>query len=145
MAMHDVRRRDRQIGGARDEADVDPRMDPDAAFVRLGQDERERIEVGGLPLEIRGARLERAGVIGIGTAAHLHEQRVEAGIPRGSHQSGDRLGRRQRGSQHPQRARFACRLLGRCVRGDIPEGEEGQQRRGDARPGEACDDFQQAA
>ena len=93
MAMHEVRRRNRQIGGARDEVDVDPGVNAKSGRMTRGKDGRQRIEARRLALEIGRARLEAAGEICVASSPHLHEQRVESILARGPHQRRDRLGR----------------------------------------------------
>jgi hypothetical protein len=59
--------------------------------MRPGEHRRERIEARGLTLEVGGARLERAGEVGVAAAPHLHEERVEAVLTGGAHERGDRV------------------------------------------------------
>jgi hypothetical protein len=49
VAVDDMLARGRQIGSARDEVDVDPRVDADARGMSRVEDRREWIEGVGLP------------------------------------------------------------------------------------------------
>ena len=89
MPVDEVRRRDRQVRGARHEVDVHPRVDAQAGVVGLGEDGRQRIEAGRLSLEIGGAGLEAAGEVRIAAAADLHEERVEPVVARGADERRD--------------------------------------------------------
>jgi len=111
MAVDDVFTRGRQIGGARDQVDVDPRMHAQPCGMSRFQNGFERIEGVGLPQELRRTRLHAAQVVRIAASAHLHEQRVEAVVARGAHERCDVVWCRQRSAEYPECARFHLRVL----------------------------------
>ncbi len=114
MPMDDVGRGNREIRRARDQVDVDPRVNAKARTVRRAKDGGQRVERRGQAIELRRARLETAVEVRVASSAYLHEQRVEAVIARRANQRRDRFGGGQRRSQHPERARFGD---GSCGRG----------------------------
>jgi hypothetical protein len=112
MAQHDVVARDRQVHRARHQVDIDPCVDAETRRVRAFEHGGKRIERQRLALQLAGARFERARVVGVAAAAHLDEQRVESVRVRRRDEVVDRLRRRQRRAQHPQRANLRPFLAG---------------------------------
>ena len=55
---------------------------------------------------VLGARLEPLREPGVAASAHLHEQRVEAGVARVGHEACDLFGRGERRPRHPERPDF---------------------------------------
>ena len=113
MFVDEMLARGRQVHGARHERDVHPCVHAQSRGVRFVDHRSQRIEGRGLPREIGRARLERGRVVRVPAAAHLHQEGVEPVVVRGFDERRDRGRRRQRCSQHPQRAHLGRRVVRR--------------------------------
>ena len=122
MPIHDMVARRRQLRRAGHEIDVHPCMHAQPRGMCPRDRRSERIEAR-LSGQRGRTRLEAAGVVRIGAAAHLDEQRVESAVTRCCHHGVDGCRRSERRSHDPQRAHFIV-----CPYDGTKYGKRGQDR-----------------
>jgi hypothetical protein len=109
MTMHEMFACVGQVGGARYEVDVHPRVDAEVRGTGGLDHGRQRIERLGLTGELGRARLETRLEVRIAASANLHEQRVESVIARGLDEPTYAGGRGKGGAEYPERPDFTVR------------------------------------